>query len=329
MNASARSIIVGIDLSSTSDLALDWAATEAARLGHPLSIVHAYTAPGYPAVRAGTPGGVAITDLDETLKGIAERAVAARAERVRAAHPGLVVRAGIRAGLPGAILVDASRDSELVVVGARGLGAVKGILVGSVSTHVCAHAHAPVIVVKEAASHTLTDTRVVVGVDASHTSQAALAFAFAFASSHHVGLTVVHTWQVDGVEGAAASLAWSVNSAQLGEQERSVVAEALAGYREQYPDVDVRRHVAEGHPVEELGRLSENACLLVVGTRGRGTVSGWFKGSVSQAVLRAAHCPVAVVHPVTPDESRSKGLRSGPGGRRKRHLPVPPVRERI
>lgn len=329
MNTSVRSIIVGIDLSGSSDLALDWAATEAARLDLPLWMMHAYSAPSYPAVRAGIPGGTAITDLDETFKDMAEQELSMRADRARAAHPGLVVRAISRAGLPGSILVDASRDAELVVVGARGLGAVKGMLFGSVSAHVCAHAHAPVIVVQEAASHTLTDIRVVVGVDGSETSQAALAFAFAFASSHHVGLTAVHTWQVDGVEGAAASLTWSPDWTQLGEQERSVVAEALAGYGEQYPDVDVRRHVAQGHPVEELSRLSENASLLVVGTRGRGTVSGWLKGSVSQAVLRAAHCPVAVVHPETSEEGHPHERRGGATERHGLHLPVPPVRERL
>jgi nucleotide-binding universal stress UspA family protein len=190
---------------------------------------------------------------------------------------------------------------------------------------VCAHSQAPVVVVHEAPSHTIPDARVIVGVDGSRTSQAALAFAFGQASSRGVGLTAVHTWQVDGFEAAAASLAGSVDWAQVGAEERSVVAEALAGFGEQYPEVDVRRHVPQGHPVEELGRLSENACLLVVGTRGRGTVSGWLKGSVSQAVLRTARCPVAVVHPTSIEETHpteSGGSGNGHGSL----LPAPPVR---
>ena len=329
MNPISRPIIVGVDLSGTSDLALDWAAAEAARRAAPLVVVHAYSPPPYPAMRAGAPGGTAITGLDETFKNVAERAVAAGADRARTAHPGLAVQTIIRLGLPGMILVEASSDAEMVVVGARGLGAVKGILFGSVSTHVCAHAHAPVIVVQEAASHTITDARVVVGVDGSETSHAALAFAFAQASSRGVGLTAVHTWLVDGVEGASASLTWSVDGAQLEEQERSVAAEALAGFGEQYPDVDVRRHVAQGHPAAELGRLSENAALLVVGTRGRGTVSGWLKGSVSQAALRAARCPVAVVHAETPEDSHTNERQGGGRERHGLHLPVPPVRERV
>ena len=320
MNTTARTIIVGIDLSGTSNRALDWAATEADRLGLPLLLVHAYSESGYPAVRASLPGGTAISDLDETLRDIAEQALSTAADRARSTHPGLEVRAVVRAGLPATILVEASRDAELVVLGARGLGAVMAMLSGSVSSQVCAHAHAPVIVVHEAASHSLTDTRVVVGVDGSQTSQAALAFAFAFASSHQVGLTAVHTWQIDGVEASAASLAWMVDWAQIGEEERSVVAEAMAGYREQYPDVDVRRHVTQGSPIDELGRLSQGACLVVVGTRGRGTVSGWLKGSVSQSVLRAAHCPVAVVHP-QPDDDIDRTSSQGHGERGARYVP--------
>ena len=327
MNTSGSHVVVGIDRSGTSDLALDWAATEAARLGLPLMIVHAYSPPTYPAMGPGVPPGGAVGGQGETLKDVAVQVTSEYADRVRAAHPDLHLEVFTRSGSPGSILVDASRDAELVVVGARGLGAVKGLLFGSVSVHVCAHSHAPVVVVHEAASHTLPDTRVVVGVDGSETSQAALAFAFAQAASRGVGLTVVHTWQVDGVEGASASLVWSVDWAQLGEQERSVVAEALAGFGEQYPDVDVRRHVAQGHPAEELARLSENACLLVVGTRGRGTVSGWLKGSVSQAVLRAAHCPVAVVHPMRTEDVHPTGRRDG-SKRHEPRLPVPPVRER-
>ena len=318
MNTISRPVVVGIDPNGTSDLALDWAAIEAVRRGRPLHIVHAYAPLTYPAIRPGmTPGGIA--GLDDSAKEVATQVVTISAERVRSAHPHLLVEAFTRSGPPGTTLIDASHDAELVVVGARGRGAVKGMVFGSVSIHLCAHAHAPVVVVHEAASRSITDARVVVGVDGSETSQAALAFGFAQASSRGVGLTVVHTWQVDGVEGTAASLAWSVDWAQLGEEERSVVAEALAGFGELYPDVDVRRHVTQGSPIEELGRLSQGACLLVVGTRGRGTVAGWLKGSVSQSVLRAAHCPVAVVHP-TPCADTDPDPSQGHGERHARYL---------
>ena len=326
MDASTRTVVVGLDLSHTSDLALEWAATEAARRGRRLVVLHAYSVPTYPAVRAGVPGGTVVTDLDDSVRESVVQATSQAVARIRASHPGVDVSQEIGAGSPAEAIVRASEDAELVVVGARGLGALRGLLLGSVSTHVCAHAHCPVVVVHEAPSSTIEGARVVVGVDGTETSTEALAFAFEQAASRGVGLTVVHTWQLDAVDGTAASLTWSVDWRQVGEQERSVVAEAVAGFAEQYPTVDVRRHVAQAHPVEELGRQSQNACLLVVGTRGRGVVSGWVQGSVSQAVVRAAHCPVAVVHPTARE---ADGNRRHGRGRSAFHLPVPPVRERL
>lgn len=327
MDTSPRPIVVGIDLSDIGDLALDWAAQEAARRGRRLVVVHTYSLPAYPAVRAGVPGGTVVTGLDDSVRESAIRATTQTASRVRAAHPDVDVSVQTGAGSPSEALVRASREAALVVVGARGLGAFRSLLMGSVSTHVCAHAHCPVVVVHEAPSRSLPDARVVVGVDGSETSTAALAFAFDQAASRGAGLTVVHSWHLEAVEGASASMAWSVDWEQVGEQERSVVAEAIAGFGEQYPSVDVRRDVAQGHPVEELARQSANACLLVVGTRGRGVLSGWAKGSVSQEVVRTAHCPVAVVHPAEAVGHAQKEHR----GRDSRgfHLPVPPVRERL
>lgn len=327
MDTSPRTVVVGIDLSDTSTLALEWAAQEAKRSGARLTLVHTYSLPIYPTARAGVPGGTVVTDLDDSVRESAIAATTHAAERMRTAHPGLEVTVETGVGSPGETLVRRSEEAHLVVVGSRGLGAVRGLLMGSVSTHVCAHAQCPVVVVHERSSRLPADARVVVGVDGTETSTGALAFAFEQAASRGVGLTVVHTWQLDATEGASAALAWSVDYEQVGEQERSVVAESLAGFGEQYPTVDVRRDVAQGHPVEELERQSESACLLVVGTRGRGVVSGWVKGSVSQAIVRAAHCPVAVVHPAEPDPT---GLEHRRGrNRRGLHLPVPPVRERL
>jgi nucleotide-binding universal stress UspA family protein len=224
---------------------------------------------------------------------------------------------------PGAALVDASTTAGLLVVGARGLGRVRGLLVGSVSSYVTPRSHCPVVVVHESPSRSLPEFRVIVGVDGSADSVAALRFAFEAAERQQIGVTVVHTWDLD-VDATAASLAWSVDWDQADEQERAVVAEALAGLAADFPTVDVRRHVVRGHPVAELVRQSENAALLVLGTRGRGTVKGMVLGSVSQKVLHDAHCPVAVVKSMGTSTAEVRtSTRHG------FHLPVPPVRERL
>jgi nucleotide-binding universal stress UspA family protein len=225
---------------------------------------------------------------------------------------------------PAHALVDASSTADLVVMGARGLGKVRGLLMGSVSSRVTSRSHCPVVVVREAPRESTAEPRVVVGVDGSEDSTAAVRFAFEAAARRGAGLTVVHTWDVD-VDSTSAALTWVVDSQEADEQERTVVAETLAGYAAEFPTVDVRRHVVRGHPVAELVRQSEDADLLVVGTRGRGAVKGLVLGSVSHSVLHDARCPVAVVG----SSHQTSADRSGTSRRHEFHLPVPPVRERL
>jgi nucleotide-binding universal stress UspA family protein len=77
--------------------------------------------------------------------------------------------------------------------------------------------------------------------------------------------------------------------------EREVLAERLAGWSEKYPDVPVHRLVVRDRPAHALVDESGRAQLVVVGSRGRGGFTGLLMGSVSQALLHHAHCPVAVV----------------------------------
>jgi nucleotide-binding universal stress UspA family protein len=115
---------------------------------------------------------------------------------------------------------------------------------------------------------------------------------------------------VDGSEASKGALNWAVREAQIYgprmypalvdtqtcEQEtRAEPSELIAGWRERYPDVPITETVAQSHPVEALVRASQTADLVVVGCRGRG-VRGMLLGSVSQGLIRHAHCPVAVVH---------------------------------
>lgn len=302
-----RSIVVGVDTSRESELALEWAAHEAARRHAPVDLVHAYS-PYEPHVAQATwdPD----PDPNELMESQAEQ-VCRHASRVaRALYPTLEVRIRKEPAPAGRALVEASRTAQMVVVGARGLGSVRSILLGSVSAHVAAHAHCPVVVVHEAATRTLAEARVILGIDGSRYSTGAIRFAFEQAAWRGVGLTVVHAWLPDSIEGATVAMSRPVADwRELEAQERSLASESLAGFKEEFPTVDVRRHVVRGDPVEELVRQSENACLLVVGTRGRGSLSGLVQGSVSQAALRRAHCPVAVVHPVegAPTESEDSG----------------------
>lgn len=296
MASTARPIVVGVDLSGNSEPALEWAAAEAARLRRPLRVVHAYPPPTYPSTGAGLlPGGTVVT-LGAQLEKAAVAEVRECADRVRAGYPDLEVHAVTHCGGAGATLVEASRGAETVVVGARGLGTVAAVFLGSVSAHVSAHSLAPVVVVRQPVQ-VRPGAPVVVGVDGSRASRAALVFAAIQASSRQVGLTVVHTWRPESTVGDGTPLGWPTGWGRLPQEEEAVLAEAVAGLGERFPDVDIRREVVTDYAADALERLSRDACLLVVGTHGRGLVSGWLRGSVSQAVLHGASCPVAVVHP--------------------------------
>jgi nucleotide-binding universal stress UspA family protein len=321
---SHRPVVVGVDGSPHAALALDWAASEASRRGAPLVVLQAYS-PDYPAARSAGPGEPVPQQPSSALHAAAKESCAAAVDRARAAHPTLVVNGRATPDDPGSAIVEASTTASLVVVGARGLGRIRGLLMGSVSSYVTPRSHCPVVVVHEAPSRSLSELRVVVGVDGSVDSVAALRFAFEAAERQQVGVTVVHTWDLDSdVDLTAASLAWSVDWDQAEEQERALVAEEMAGFAAEFPTVDVRRHVVRGHPVAELVRQSENAALLVLGTRGRGSVKGMVLGSVSQKVLHDAHCPVAVIPSTQPAAETGREAH-----RHELHLPVPPVRERL
>ena len=295
MNAAPAPVLVGLDLSATSELAVDWGAAEAALRGCALELVHVAPPTPLPAV--------VVTDADHpaaygdipppTLPHARCEAVGTR---VRHAHPSLHVVVRVVPGSdPARTLVEESRHACVVALGARGLGALRGMVLGSVSKAVTEHAHAPVVVVRHAASTTIPDQRVVVGVDGSEVSAPALRFAFEEARRRRVGITAVHTWQPDI---RTPSAEWWPEDPIRGEMdERAVASESLAGFREEFPDVDVRVHVAERDAIAELVKLSSGAGLLVVGSRGRGPVASAVLGSVSAVVLRKANCPVAVVHP--------------------------------
>lgn len=291
VHMAGRPVVVGVDGSESALDAVRWAAREAGWRRVELRLVNAV---GWDTTgHLGDPrlGG---NHYREALRRSAHERLELAAAAAEQVAPGLQVGQDVPVGTPTAVLVAESRAAQLLVLGHRGIGGVAGMLLGSVGVALAAHSACPIVVVRgtrpgEPAAET---GPVVVGVDGSPMSEAALAFAYGAADARKVPLVAVHTWRDYFLEPSTAPLLdWDA----IEESERQNLAERLAGWGEKFPDVAVRRIVTRDLPAQKLIELSAGAQLVVVGSRGRGGFAGLLLGSVSYVLLHHATCPVAVV----------------------------------
>jgi nucleotide-binding universal stress UspA family protein len=241
-------------------------------------------------------GVYSVTAGDDAAKA-GESILTAAAEVAQRHAAGIEVATELRAGGAASALIDASATAGLLVVGSRGLGGFTGLLLGSVSAQVSAHAHCPTVVVRgqgDAAGP------VVLGVDGSRPARAASAFAFAEAHRLGVGVVAVYAWNLPLPAGPSDAVAVALlddgGVAQYQQQARQVLTDALADARRQYPHVPVEERLADASPVRALLDASTDPAMIVVGARGHGGFTGLLLGSTSQSVLHHADCPVAVLH---------------------------------
>ena len=284
------SVIVGYDGSEGSVLALRWAATAAKTRGRNLEIITTWT---MPAADLGI--GASSTLQEELLDELRKEAQTTNDEGVQlAADMGANAIGEIVVGRTAAALVKHSHDANLVVVGSHGAGGLTGYLLGSVSRQVATHAKCPTVVVRPLAEDA---DGIVVGVDGSPHSMKALEWAFEQASASRQSLHVLHSWEIPPTWSMVEVPSYEpeVLIRDYGNAELRETSEAMAGFREQFPDVKVRQEVMKGSPVKSLVKASKGASLLVVGSRGLGGFRGLLLGSVSHAVVHKADCTVAVV----------------------------------
>ncbi|GAA2386510.1 universal stress protein [Catellatospora methionotrophica] len=283
-------VVVGVDGSPAAATALRWAADEAALRGLPLKIVYVSEDPG---PRQGD--GVAEAAISSAGHEVTEHAMA----EVRAMRPDITLTSEVLRDDPAHGLIRESATAALVVVGSRGHGGFHDLMLGSTSLQVSMHARCAVAVVRPPAAPKQAGVgavgRIVVGVDGSPQSGAALAFAFDEAERRDCGITAVHAW-LGPVTTGAAGMPFVYDIDTLRDQEESVLSTALAGWHDRHPRVDLQRITVESSAAAALTEQSMGALMVVVGCRGLGGFTGLLLGSVSQALIHHAGCPVVVAH---------------------------------
>ena len=282
-----RTILVGVDGSEHSRLAVKWAADEAAASSATIRVV--YAGPGSPkSVPGWYEGG---PHEESAAQAVLDDAVGL----VVASHPWLTVRREHFMDIPAAALVGASAQADLLVVGARGVGRLKRLLVGSVSEQCIDHALCPVVVVRPGSQEEATSgglRRVVVGIDGSRGSEHALRWALREGRLHDASVEGVFSWQYPPSHAIGAD-----SAAKLESWAREVTQSATAIAESCEPTVSFTASARFDTTIIGLLDASEGAGLLVVGARGHGGYLDSLLGSIARQCALYATCSVVIVRP--------------------------------
>ncbi|MCY1137293.1 universal stress protein [Actinoplanes sp. Pm04-4] len=269
-----RPVVVGVDGSEGADLAVRWAARYASETGSPLHLVFA----------AGPPTGLigVSTGEVETAERVRERVLSAAA----AAAAPYEARVVLAEGPPARTLIEA--EADLLVLG-------ESHRRSGLAVQVVAEAECPVVVVR---GEDDWGAPVVVALDEG--SEAAMGFAVREAARRDVALFAVHAWQQPLVPSGAGAMAVAASSGVVDRQDwaeaaRRSLHEVVAPWRSAFPEVAIHERLLEGPAESVMTRETAGAGLVVAGSRGRGRLAGMLLGSTSQALLRQADCPVAIV----------------------------------
>lgn len=284
-------VVVGLDGSRHSDQALDWAARHAIAESRDLVLLHAVAATAA-TVAWMAEGGVDPTPYLSQAEDAGQAILDTAAAKVAPARPRDKVHTLVVRSDPRTALLEASAQASVVVLGSRGRGPMRSLLLGSVSAAVAGHAECPVVVVRP---HHPGKVRrgVLVGSDGSPGSVPVLEFAFQQAAEQRLPLTVVHTvW--DALAVAADPQVLHPGEVDF-EHAGLALAESIAGLGEKFPEVQVYRTIIRGTALAGLLTMADTMDLVVLGHQRRDPVSRAVLGSVALGVLEHAATVVAVV----------------------------------
>jgi nucleotide-binding universal stress UspA family protein len=289
MNTQPGTIVVGVDASAQSLRALAWAVKQSVAEHRILTLVHALHVVPQSFMDAAI---VYQQDAETRLRAEGQQVLDDAAAEVARIASGVKVEQVLSISDPRALLLELSRDAAMVVLGSRGRGQLRTLLLGSVGTALVRHAHCPVVVHRPGNPGTVRNG-ILVGVDASPESQTVLDFAYREASFHDLPLTLLHCgWDPHADALGSYLVAESIVDP---ESERLALAEAIAGMAEKYPEVRTTTEIVRGLPQEALLRAGERMNMIVVGAHVPGHTSHRLFGSVATSVVEHATCAVAVV----------------------------------
>jgi nucleotide-binding universal stress UspA family protein len=268
-------IIVGVTGAPVSRRAVDWAVTRAAQTRQSVELV---------AVVGGAIGAIGEAEVLGAAQTAAQQLLDDEAARV-----GGDVTTRVASGNPISVLVEASAEAAMLVIGSDYRGAGTGPARGVHGMRIAAAAKCPVVVVPD--RDLGEGAGVVVGVDGSDVSEHAIEFAAAEADRLGEPLIAVSVWTPLHTPRTAMEVYPDLYLANMQSAAEETLALSLAGISSRYPDLKVVRRAERGHPSQVLSEIARDARLAVVGTHGRGAVARFLLGSISQELL--SHLPTA------------------------------------
>ncbi|MGV9182998.1 universal stress protein [Arcanobacterium canis] len=279
-------VVVGIDGSEPSYAALDWALNQAKMRDARLHLVCAFELPTYATASVSAIPQDSGQYLRDAAEGMLQKAV----EKVEGR--GVPVTSALEFGDPTEILTELSKKAALVVIGGRSNGnKFSDRILHTASSAVPAHAYCPTVVVPFRHERTFQPIEhIVVGVDGSEHGRRALQRAIWEADRWNARLTVLCAVPISYNPGMNAVISDEDILADA-EKEIRMEIDAVCEGR----DVKINVHAQRGNPSYVLPEFSKMVDLVVLGTRGRGGITGLLLGSTSQMVLGQAECPVMVV----------------------------------
>jgi nucleotide-binding universal stress UspA family protein len=300
---SAAPILVGVDGSANSEIALWWAVDLAEALRRPLRLLTCYSLPTYVGLGVAV-GWVAPLLTSDELHEIDARhrtAIEDLRSRILLGHPDLEVETYLDQGSPAAALLKASEDASMIVLGTRGVGGTAAFLMGSVSYAVAHRATCPVMLVPETATR-VPGGRVVVGIDGSGPAVAAAKWAVHLADGLGRSVELVTAWQYP--YSAMAPEGGMLLGPDIEELRMAMLRDArslvqrvrkeLDRVSEHHVEIDTE--IIEGSAADALVETARAQDVLVVGSRSHSVLASVMLGSVATGVAHRGHSPVVIVH---------------------------------